>query len=212
MKTRLIGYCLNCMVHYSSVKITSQLPSLRLKSPAIWVFVQPLVLRGVTSSFFRTAWLHTCLMEIFKNSKMFLAATKQLKEHFSPSVPPSASVCFCMSHLFHYVPLIVSSWNLQELLPLTKVYMQKVKVRGQMSKVKITEVKANFAQIWMFPDRISSFKFTDGYEMMHIAWNSKEEVPCCLSRSYVKFRGYTGQKIANFDTNRAFPECNSSLN
>ena len=40
----------------------------------------------------------------------------------------------CLSHLFHNVPLIVSSWNLQELLPLTEVMsMQKVKVKDQRS-------------------------------------------------------------------------------
>ena len=36
------------------------------------------------------------------------------------------------SHLFDNVPVIVSSWNFQELLPLTDVMsMQKVKVKGQ---------------------------------------------------------------------------------
>ena len=36
------------------------------------------------------------------------------------------------SHLFHHVPIIVSSWNFQELLPWTEVMsMQKVKVKGQ---------------------------------------------------------------------------------
>ena len=40
-----------------------------------------------------------------------------------------------LSHLFDYVPIIVSSWNFQELLPMTKVRsMQKVKVRGQRSR------------------------------------------------------------------------------
>ena len=36
------------------------------------------------------------------------------------------------SHLFDYVPIIVSSWKFQELLPMTEVTsMQKVKVKGQ---------------------------------------------------------------------------------
>ena len=40
-----------------------------------------------------------------------------------------------LSHLFDYVPIIVSSLNFQELLPMTKVRsMQKVKVRGQRSR------------------------------------------------------------------------------
>ena len=40
-----------------------------------------------------------------------------------------------LSHLFDYVPIIVSSWNFLELLPMTTVKsMQKVKVRGQRSR------------------------------------------------------------------------------
>ena len=62
----------------------------------------------------------------------FLAATKQLYEWFSPSVRLSVRPSVCLSHLFDYVPIIVSSWNFQELLPVTKVTsMQKVKVKGQ---------------------------------------------------------------------------------
>ena len=58
----------------------------------------------------------------------FLAATKQLYKWYFPSVRPSV----CLSHLFHYVPINVSSWNFQEWLPLTKVRsMQKVEVKGQ---------------------------------------------------------------------------------
>ena len=71
--------------------------------------------------------------------RSFLAATKQLYDWFSPSV--RLSVCLsvrpsvCLSHLFHHVPIIVSSWNFQELLPWSKVMsMQKVKVRGQRSR------------------------------------------------------------------------------
>ena len=41
-------------------------------------------------------------------------------------------VCLCLSHPFHYVPIMVSSWNFQEWLPMTEVmFMQKIKVRGQ---------------------------------------------------------------------------------
>ena len=50
--------------------------------------------------------------------------------------------------------------------------------------------------------------------MMHKAWSNieKEEVTYCFSRSYIKFQGHMGQEIADFDPNRAFPDCNSSLN
>ena len=56
------------------------------------------------------------------------------------------------------------------------------------------------------------FEFTNGYEMMHKAWSSIEEVPYCFSRSSVKFQGHTALKIVEFDRNWAFPDCNSSLN
>ena len=48
------------------------------------------------------------------------------------SVRPSVCPSVRLSHLFDYVPIIVSSWNFQELLPMTKVRsMQKVEARGQ---------------------------------------------------------------------------------
>ena len=48
--------------------------------------------------------------------------------------------------------------------------------------------------------------------MMRKAWSSIEEVPCCFSRSSVKFQGHIALKIVKFDPNWAFPDCNSSLN
>ena len=75
-----------------------------------------------------------------RGALLFLAATKQLYKWYFPSVRPSVrlSVCpsvglsVCLSHLFDYVPIIVSSLNFQKLLPMTKVRsMQKVKVKGQ---------------------------------------------------------------------------------
>ena len=48
--------------------------------------------------------------------------------------------------------------------------------------------------------------------MLHKAWSSIGEMPFCLSRSYVKFQGHAGQKIAYFHPNGTFPDCNSSLN
>ena len=56
------------------------------------------------------------------------------------------------------------------------------------------------------------FEFANGYEMMHKAWSSIEEVLYCFSRSSVKFQGHTALKIIEFDPNWAFPDCNSSLN
>ena len=48
--------------------------------------------------------------------------------------------------------------------------------------------------------------------MMHKAWSSIEEVPYFFSRSSVKFQGHIALKIVEFDSNWAFPDCNSSLN
>ena len=70
----------------------------------------------------------------------FMAAEIKFSEDVRPSASwqlrsnsPKTSVC--LSHLFHHVPIIISSWNFQELLPMTKVTsMQKVKVRGQRSR------------------------------------------------------------------------------
>ena len=68
------------------------------------------------------------------HAHQFLAATKQLYKWYFPSVCLSVRLSVCLSHLFHHVPIMVSSWNFQELLPWSKVMsMQKVKVRGQRS-------------------------------------------------------------------------------
>ena len=62
-------------------------------------------------------------------------AALQMVFSVCPSVRLSVCLSVCLSHLFDYVPIIVSSWNFQELLPMTKVRsMQKVKVRGQRSR------------------------------------------------------------------------------
>ena len=70
---------------------------------------------------------------------------------------------------------------------------------------------------WFWPKlRVSGlwlqFEFTPGFEMMHKTWCSIEKMPYCFPMSSIKFQGQTGQKIADFDPNWAFPDCNSSLN
>ena len=82
-----------------------------------------------------------------------------------------------------------------------------VKFQGHTAK-SIVDLDPNCA----FPDRNSSFEFTDCYEMMHKAWSSIDEVSYCFSRSSAKLQGHTGQTIADFDPNWAFPDCNSSFN
>ena len=134
----------------------------------------------------------------------FLAATKQLYKWYFPSVCPSVCPSVHLSHLFDYVPIIVSSWNFQELLPMTKVRsMQKVKVRGQRSRSQ-----PNFTVSGLK----LQFEFTYDDEMMLIAWCCLEEVPYCFSRSFVWFQGHTALKTVEFDPNWVFLDCNSSLN
>ena len=44
------------------------------------------------------------------------------------------------------------------------------------------------------------FEFTNGYEMMHKAWSSMEEVPYYFSMSYVKFQGHMARKKSSILT------------
>ena len=93
----------------------------------------------------------------------FLAATKQLYKWYFPSV--RLSVCpfvtpfwLCSHH--------VSSWNFLELLPMTRVRSMQ-KVRGQRSKVKVTEVTTQLnrfrtvTQVW-----IHIWWWNDAYSLM----------------------------------------------
>ena len=56
------------------------------------------------------------------------------------------------------------------------------------------------------------FEFTNGYEMMHKAWSSIEEVPYRFSTSSVKFQGHMGQNRSLILTRiERFRHCNSSF-
>ena len=48
--------------------------------------------------------------------------------------------------------------------------------------------------------------------MMHKTWSSIEEVSYCFQGHPSNFKVTRDKKIADFDHNRAFPGCNSSLN
>ena len=52
---------------------------------------------------------------------------------------------------------------------------------------------------WRF--RTVQFEFTDGFEIMHTAWLSIEEVRYCVSSSSIKFPGHMGQKNQRFESN-----------
>ena len=136
----------------------------------------------------------------------FSAATKQLYEWFR-SVCLSVCPSVRPSHLFDYVPIIVSSWSFQELLPMTQVTsMQKDEVRGQRSRSQRSKPNVTVSGLYL------QFEFTYDDEMMHTAWCCLEEVPYCFWRSSVKFQGHKALKSIEFDTDWVFPDCSSSLN
>ena len=83
----------------------------------------------------------------------------------------------------------------------------RAKGQGHRSKVMVTQVKINFVPIWAFPDRNSGLN-----SQLATKWCTKLEVAGkTFSRSFVKIQDHTGQKIADFDPNLAFPNCSSSL-
>ena len=108
-------------------KVTTQLYRFRTVTP-VWIHVW---------------WWNDAysLIMLRRGALLFLAATKQLYEWYFLSVCPSVR----LSHLFDYVPIIVSSWNFQELSHWTRVRsMQKVKVRGQRSRSQRSRPKFSF--------------------------------------------------------------------
>ena len=81
----------------------------------------------------------------------------------------------CPSHLFDYVTITASSWNFQEVLPMTKVMsMQKDKVRGQRSRSSRSWPHLTVSGPYL------QFEFTYCDEMMHTAWCCLAEVPYCF--------------------------------
>ena len=112
-----------------------------------------------------------------------------------------------LSHLFDYVPIIVSSWNFQKLSLGTRVRsMQKVKVRGQRSRSQRSRPNLTVSGLEL------QFEFTYDDEMIHKAWCCLEEVLYCFWKTSVKFQGHTALKIDKFDPDWAFPDCNYNLN
>ena len=130
----------------------------------------------------------------------------QLALWMGQSLRPSVCLSFHPSPLFDFVPIIVSSWNFQELLPMTTVTsIQKVKVRGQRSRLQVNTQLSRFQNLTPVWIHIWSW-------MMPRAWCCLGKVPYCFSRSSVNFQGHTAKKIIDFDPNWAFPDCHSSFN
>ena len=85
---------------------------------------------------FKNKFIHSRLMQ-WSRFPYFLLVRRCVRRCPS-SMNDSVRRCVCLSvrlsHLCNYVPIIVSSWNFQKLLPMTEVMsIQKVKVKGQRS-------------------------------------------------------------------------------
>ena len=170
----------------------------------LWNWVHPITLSQNNPNFSVILSVTTTVIAMAKSVQHLMVfscdqAALQMVFSVCASVP--------LSHLFDYFPIILSSWNFQELLPMTKVRsMQKVKVRGQRSRSQRSQPNLTVSGLYL------QFEFTYDDEMMHIAWCCLEEVPYSFSRSSVKFHGHTALKIVEFDPDWAFPDCNFSLN
>ena len=109
----------------------------------------------------------------------------------------------CLSSLFHYVPLLVSSLKFQESIPMTEVVsMQKAKVRG---KGHGRRGKAQFScfrtvtQVW-----IHIWRWND---MQSLMWLRRVVL---LFFKVINQRSRPhGTKIADFDLNWKFSDRNS---
>ena len=75
---------------------------------------------------------------------------------------------------------MLTAWSTIEEVP---YYFQ-----GHLSNFKVTRMKNHrFWHDFGVTGLEVQFDFTDGYEMMHKAGNSIDEVPYCFSRPFVKF-------------------------
>ena len=68
--------------------------------------------------------------------------------------------------------------------------------QGHPSNFKVTrdnilKISTRIERFWT----VIQFEFTNGFEMMHKAWRSIEEVPYCFSGSSIKFHGHAGGKL-----------------
>ena len=107
---------------------------------------------------------------IFGLARLNFSGENNTKDNFSCDqaalqMVPSVRLSVCLSHLFDYVPIIVSSLNFQELLPMTKVRsVQKVKVRGQRSRSQVTTQLNRFRTVT--PVSMHVWWWNDAYGLM----------------------------------------------
>ena len=113
---------------------------------------------------------------ILKLHRRFLTTTKQLWEHFCPSVRPSASRTFFImfrSSYHHEISRNYHHWQ-------NDVH---TKALGQRLKVKVTEFNINFAPFLAFPER--------NYRLnLHMATKWCTKLALAQKRCPIVFRGH----------------------
>ena len=116
----------------------------------------------------------------------------------------NGSVCLSVrpSHVFDYV--IVSLWNFQEWLPVTKVTsMLKFKLRGQRSG----HIKTQFIRFWT----VTQIKIHRWLQNDAKSLSGYRRGALLFSRSFLKFQGHRGAKNHQIWLIWAFLDCNSAF-
>ena len=128
--------------------------------------------------------------QFHKKWTTFLSATKQLYEWFGPSARLSVWPSVCPSYLFHYVPIIISSWNVMSYCQWQKWCLCK----RAGSKVKVTEVKTQFSQFWtVIPAWFHIWWWNYAQSLMLL-----RKGVLLFSRSSIQFQGHTAKKNHKF--------------
>ena len=94
---------------------------------------------------------------------------------------PSNAYLFYVTHDKEYREHVLTQWG-----------------QGKMVAISQMTLSNPFSWMKMVEYRLSQFEFTDGFQMIHKAWHSIEEVSYWFSRSSVKFQGHTGQQNHQF--------------
>ena len=139
---------------------------------------------------------------------IFLAATKQLYKWYFPSVCPSVCLSVCPS-VTPFSPCshhrIIMKFSGVITMVKSDVH---AKGQGQRSKVKVTEVNTQLSRFGtQTPVGIHIWQWNHAHSWKHHRRGALlffKVIPQ-ISRSH-------GSKIAEFDPDWAFPDCNSSLN
>ena len=135
LRLSVLSLITDLLQQQQKIKIHARVKQNCLISSALALEIWSLIQIEKTQSTFnkKNDWLtyrFSCTYSKYRNLYFFVSCDQAALRTLL-SVRPSFCQSGCPSHLFHYVRVIVSSWNFQELLPMTKTMsMQKVKVRG----------------------------------------------------------------------------------